>query len=518
MFAFAFKPSDPFGGVSAGWTTATLAGILDPQYAAIVWRTVWLSLLTTALCLLLATPAGYAIARAEPSARDRLMLLVIVPFWTSFLIRIFAWKVLLHPEGALKGALVGLGLVSEQAPLLYTPGAVLLVMVYTFLPFAILPIYAAAEKFDFRLLEAARDLGASPLRAFVLVFLPGIRSGLLTAVPGRLHPGARVVRDPRPGRRPQRRDARQQDRPAGVRRPQPAPGERPLRPPHPGRPAADGRGSGAAGAEAPRGSHHRGGRVRRSRFPLAVTWLLLAFFYLPIAVVVVSSFNGARFGGGFEGPTLDWYRRLFEHREIWPAVLNSLVIAVGATAVSVVLGTSAAIALHRYRGRLQRAHYALVYTPLVVPEILMGISLLLFFAAIGLELGLFSIFLAHVTFCLSYVAMVVLGRLQDFDDSVVEAALDLGAAWWTITWRILLPLLAPGILAGGAPRLHPLDRRLRDLVLRRRPRQHHAADPHLQHDQARGAAAHQRPLHAAAGGDLRRGLAQPAPHHPPEKP
>ncbi|HYN01786.1 MAG TPA: ABC transporter permease [Vicinamibacteria bacterium] len=181
VFAFAFKPSDPFGGVGPGWTTATLAGILDPQYAAIVWRTVWLSLLTTGLCLLLATPAGYAIARAEPSVRDRLMLLVIVPFWTSFLIRIFAWKMLLHPEGALKGALVGLGLVSEQAPLLYTPGAVLLVMVYTFLPFAILPIYAAAEKFDFRLLEAARDLGASPLRAFVLVFLPGIRSGLLTA-------------------------------------------------------------------------------------------------------------------------------------------------------------------------------------------------------------------------------------------------------------------------------------------------------------------------------------------------
>ena len=189
--------------------------------------------------------------------------------------------------------------------------------------------------------------------------------------------------------------------------------------------------------------------MKRSRFPLAVTWLLLAFFYLPIAVVVVNSFNGARFGGGFEGPTLDWYRRLFEHREIWPAVVNSLVIAVGATLVSVVLGTTAAIALHRYRSQLQRLHYALIYTPLVVPEILMGISLLLFFAAIGLELGLFSIFLAHVTFCVSYVAMVVLGRLQDFDDSVVEAALDLGAGWWTITWRILLPLLAPGILAGG---------------------------------------------------------------------
>ena len=181
VFAFALRPPDPFGGVAPGWTTETLLGILDSQYAAIVWRTAWLSLLTTALCMLLATPAGYAIARAAPRARARLMLLVIVPFWTSFLIRIFAWKVLLHPEGSLKQVLAFAGLVQPQAPLLYTPGAVLLVMVYAFLPFAILPIYAAAEKFDFRLLEAARDLGAGRLRAFVAVFLPGIQRGLLTA-------------------------------------------------------------------------------------------------------------------------------------------------------------------------------------------------------------------------------------------------------------------------------------------------------------------------------------------------
>lgn len=181
VFAFAFRPADPFGGVGEGWTLATFAGVADSQYAGILWRTLWVSLLTTVLCLVLATPAGYAIARAGPRLRSRLMLLVIVPFWTSFLVRIFAWKVVLHPEGGLKGALVALGLVSQTQNLLYTPGAVLLVMVYTFLPFAILPIYAAAEKFDFRLLEAARDLGAGRLRAFFSVFLPGIERGLLTA-------------------------------------------------------------------------------------------------------------------------------------------------------------------------------------------------------------------------------------------------------------------------------------------------------------------------------------------------
>jgi spermidine/putrescine transport system permease protein len=86
---------------------------------------------------------------------------------------------------------------------------------------------------------------------------------------------------------------------------------------------------------------------------------------------------------------------------------------------------------------------------LVVPEILMGISLLLFFAALGLQLGLFTIFLAHVTFCISYVTMVVLGRLQDFDYAIIEAAQDLGAGWWTTLWRVLVPLLMPGIMAGG---------------------------------------------------------------------
>ncbi len=121
-------------------------------------------------------------ARASERRRRILLMLIIVPFWTSFLIRIFAWKSLLHPEGLVKKALVALGLAGPETSLLYNAGAVLLVMVYTYLPFAILPIYAAAEKFDFRLIEAARDLGARPFQAFRRVFLPGIRRGLLTAV------------------------------------------------------------------------------------------------------------------------------------------------------------------------------------------------------------------------------------------------------------------------------------------------------------------------------------------------
>lgn len=182
IFAFAFKPSDPYGGIGAGWTLETMRRLANPNYPAIIFRTLRISVMTTVWCLLLAVPCGYHLARVRPALRRLLLLLVVVPFWTSFLIRVFAWRVLLHPDGVLKRLLVWLGAAGPDAVLLYNERAVLLVSVYAFLPFAILPIYAAAEKFDFRLMEAAYDLGARPWRAFRGVFLPGIRRGLLTAV------------------------------------------------------------------------------------------------------------------------------------------------------------------------------------------------------------------------------------------------------------------------------------------------------------------------------------------------
>jgi spermidine/putrescine transport system permease protein len=189
--------------------------------------------------------------------------------------------------------------------------------------------------------------------------------------------------------------------------------------------------------------------VKRSLTPTLVTLAVLAFFYLPIAVLVANSFNAARFGGEWKGFTFAWYQRLWNASEIWHALGNTLAIATVATIGATVLGTTAAFALDRYKSRLQDAHYLLVYAPLVIPEILMGISLLLFFVALRAELGYGTIVIAHMTFCVSYVAMVVLGRLQDFDWSLVEAAQDLGADTWTTTRRIVLPLLAPGIAAGA---------------------------------------------------------------------
>jgi len=181
IFAITFRPVSFDGGIGAGWTFETLRDLSNPNYPAIIWRTFWLSSATTVICLALAIPCGYFMARVRDRWRQVLLLMVIVPFWTNFLVRVFAWKELLHPQGFIKDILVWTGIIAPEAQLLYNEYAVLLVLVYTHLPFAILPVYAAAEKFDFRLVEAARDLGAGMLRAFWSIFIPGIRRGLITA-------------------------------------------------------------------------------------------------------------------------------------------------------------------------------------------------------------------------------------------------------------------------------------------------------------------------------------------------
>jgi len=190
--------------------------------------------------------------------------------------------------------------------------------------------------------------------------------------------------------------------------------------------------------------------TRTSRIPLATTIAILLFFYIPIAILVVNSFNASSTGGAWGGWTLKWYQKLFANEEMWHAIRNSLVIGVTSTLVSTAIGTSAAFALYKYsETRIQKIHGIVLYMPLVVPEILMGISLLMIFMAVRLPLGLFAIFLAHVTFSMSYVAMVVLSRLQDFDATLIEAAQDLGADAWLTARRILLPLISPGIVAGA---------------------------------------------------------------------
>lgn len=187
--------------------------------------------------------------------------------------------------------------------------------------------------------------------------------------------------------------------------------------------------------------------MKKSPFCLVVTIIITLILYLPIAILVVNSFNESRFGAGWMGFSFKWYARLFEEGDLWLALRNSLLIAVSSTIASTLLGSLAAFAIHFYKGSVQKVHYGLIYGPLVIPEVLTGISLLLFFIAVNITPGLLTVFIAHTTFCVGYVTMVMLAKLQNFDFSAVEAAQDLGANAWTSFRRVVLPLLAPGFIA-----------------------------------------------------------------------
>ena len=185
---------------------------------------------------------------------------------------------------------------------------------------------------------------------------------------------------------------------------------------------------------------------RRSPGLWLVAILGYLFLYAPLAIVVVYSFNDSRLNAQWVGFTLDWYRKLFHNEEMLGAAWNSLLIGVIASAISTLLGTMAGYAMHRFRLRLLPF---LVVAPIAIPEILTGVSLLIFFVAINLTLGLASIILAHIAFCIGFVAIVVRARLAGMDESLVEAARDLGATPFQAFRLITLPLIMPGVIAGA---------------------------------------------------------------------
>lgn len=190
----------------------------------------------------------------------------------------------------------------------------------------------------------------------------------------------------------------------------------------------------------------------RSGVPRALalfTAVALALLHLPVAVLVAFSFNASKFSAEWTGFTLHWYARLLERRDLARALRQSLVVGGTATAISVVLGTLVALALARHRFRGRTLYEGLLYVPVVTPEIVTGIALLILFVLLGVPLGLPTVIVAHVAFCVSFVAIVVLARLQGLDRSLEEAAMSLGADELTAFRRVTLPQLWPGVLSGG---------------------------------------------------------------------
>lgn len=182
ILAYSFLTRGTWGGITRPWSIESYQRLADPIYLGILWRSFWIAGAATVLCLVLGFPLALFISRA--GHRKNLYLnLVILPFWTSFLVRTYAWMFLLRDTGLINTVLQKLGLIHNPLPLLYNDGAVILGLVYGYLPFMVLPLYATLERLDRNLLEAAADLGAKPWAALTRVVIPlsapGIRAGAI---------------------------------------------------------------------------------------------------------------------------------------------------------------------------------------------------------------------------------------------------------------------------------------------------------------------------------------------------
>lgn len=179
------------------------------------------------------------------------------------------------------------------------------------------------------------------------------------------------------------------------------------------------------------------------------SFLMMAFIYIPVIVIIVYSFNDSRLSMSWEGFTFDWYLSLLDNRNVMEALKNSLIIALTSTIISTVLGTMAAIAMRKLMSKSKGAIAGLLYMPIVVPDIIMGLSLLVLFSQLGLDLGKTTVIIAHITFSISYVYVIVSSRMANMGNQLEEAASDLGATQWETFRYVVLPSIWPGVIAGA---------------------------------------------------------------------
>ena len=187
---------------------------------------------------------------------------------------------------------------------------------------------------------------------------------------------------------------------------------------------------------------------RKWSFSKTVLWITLLFLFIPLFVIIIYSFNDSK-GAEFTSFSMRWYKELFfKSNALWTALLNSLIVALSSALVSTLLGTMASIGVNWYKFKGKKFIQTLTYLPMVLPEVIIGISMVIFFSGIHLPLGLFTVFAAHTTFCLPFVFLMVNARLDEFDYSIIEASHDLGATERQTMFKVVVPAIFPGILSG----------------------------------------------------------------------
>jgi spermidine/putrescine transport system permease protein len=422
----------------------------NANYLQFLARSVLQAGIATVPCLIVGLPTAWFIATRSAGQKPLWLMLVTVPCWVNLPVRTIALLLILRDEGPANNALQSIGLTDGPLPLACNNLAIGLGLVSSFLPFMILPLYAAIERFDFPLLEAAYDLNANCRKVFFAVVLPILRPGLIARGASRLHPGHRVIPCARhPGRR-QDADAGEPDRAAVPGQPQLAvrcgavhdpdggDADRPLR----NRPSCQPGG----GVMAQLDTRHRDIR-NLPGFGLTAL-LAVAFLYAPILFLMHYSVNDARSISRLDGLSLRWYRAVFANEEIGGAALNSLLLAVIAASIATVMARAAALTMVRMRVRRKAGAYAILNFPLMVPEIVTAIATLIVFSAIGLGPGIPALVIAHTTFCIPFAYLPTAARLSAMDPGLEAAAADLYARPWRRFRLITLPLLSSGVVSG----------------------------------------------------------------------
>ncbi len=177
--------------------------------------------------------------------------------------------------------------------------------------------------------------------------------------------------------------------------------------------------------------------------------LVYLFLYLPIFVVIVFSFNTSEMNITFQGFTVEWYGRMLENRQLMQSFFNTVIVAFWSTIISVVIGTLCALGLYKFEFKLKNLISSSLYIPIVIPELVFAIALLIFFSSIHVNMNMVTLIIAHVTFSMPFVVITVRARLAGFDKSIEEAARDLGANELHTFFRVTLPMISPGVISGG---------------------------------------------------------------------
>lgn len=179
------------------------------------------------------------------------------------------------------------------------------------------------------------------------------------------------------------------------------------------------------------------------------SWIVFTFIYIPIIILVIFSFNQERINAVWTGFTLNWYIRIFSDQDLLNSLYNSLIVGLSSTIVATILGTMAALGMYRYRFPGKKLFDAVLYLPIIIPEIVMAVAMLSFYVAVQITLGVVSIVLAHITFNIAFVFVIVRARLVGLEPQLEQAAADLGAAPWQVFRYVTLPLITPGIISGA---------------------------------------------------------------------